>query len=103
MPSNACSASSNTTAESPLDMRKKPLITWGCHLPQCFYGYDETSTEPSELRHSQKYRGGFRTQDGVEAFCVIRSYLASLHKQGENPFYALTKTFQGSPHQPRFS
>jgi len=50
MPSNACSASSSTTAESPLDMRKKPLITWGCcHLPQCFYGYDETSTEPRQI------------------------------------------------------
>jgi len=51
----------------------------------------------------QKISGGFRTQNGAEAFCVIRSYLASLHKQGENLFQALTKTFQGNPPQPRFS
>ncbi|OGT20176.1 MAG: hypothetical protein A2342_09830 [Gallionellales bacterium RIFOXYB12_FULL_54_9] len=51
----------------------------------------------------QKISGGFRTQNGAEAFCVIRSYLASLHKQGESLFHALTKTFQGNPPQPRFS
>lgn len=37
--SNACPASSNTTAGLPLVMRKKPLIAWGCcHFPRRFYG-----------------------------------------------------------------
>jgi len=46
--SNACSASSSTTVELPLDTRKRLLITWGCcHFPRYFYGSDETSTEPS--------------------------------------------------------
>jgi transposase len=50
----------------------------------------------------QKVSGGFRTAGGLETFCTIRSYLATLHKQGTNLFHALTLTFQGSPPQPRF-
>jgi transposase len=51
----------------------------------------------------QKISGGFRTQNGAETFCTIRSYLATLHKQGANLFHALTLTFQGQPPQPRFA
>jgi len=51
----------------------------------------------------QKISGGFRTQAGLETFCTIRSYLATLHKQGANLFQALTLTFQGSVPQPRFA
>lgn len=50
----------------------------------------------------QKISGGFRTAAGLETFCTIRSYLATLHKQGDNLFHALTLTFQGFPPQPRF-
>jgi len=51
----------------------------------------------------QKISGGFRTQAGLETFCTIRSYLATLHKQGANLFLALTLTFQGHTPQPRFA
>ena len=51
----------------------------------------------------QKISGGFRTAAGLETFCTIRSYLATLHKQGDNLFHALTLTFQGNPPQPRFA
>jgi transposase len=51
----------------------------------------------------QKVSGGFRTPAGLDTFCTIRSYLATLHKQGANLFHALTLTFQGSPPQPRFA
>lgn len=51
----------------------------------------------------QKISGGFRTKAGLDTFCTIRSYLATLHKQGTNVFHALTLTFQGSPPQPRFA
>jgi transposase len=50
----------------------------------------------------QKIAGGFRTPDGLAAFCTIRSYLATLQKQGANPFHALVLTFQGRPPQPKF-
>ncbi|MDO8812452.1 MAG: IS66 family transposase [Gallionella sp.] len=51
----------------------------------------------------QKISGGFRTLSGLDTFCTIRSYLATLHKQGDNLFHALTRAFQGSPPQPRFA
>lgn len=50
----------------------------------------------------QKISGGFRTVSGLDTFCMIRSYPATLHKQPVNLFSALTLTFQGSPPQPRF-
>ena len=51
----------------------------------------------------QKVSDGFRTPGGLETFCTLRSYLATLHKQGVNLFHALTLTFQGTPPQPRFA
>lgn len=51
----------------------------------------------------QKISGGFRTEEGLKTFCTIRSYLATLHKQGESLFTSLTLTFQGSPPLPRFA
>ena len=51
----------------------------------------------------QKISGGFRTKNGADNFCTIRSYLATLHKQGDNLFLALTSTFQGQTPQPRFA
>jgi transposase len=51
----------------------------------------------------QKISGGFRTQNGADTFCTIRSYLATMHKQGHNLFHALTLTFQGQTPQPRFA
>ncbi len=33
----------------------------------------------------QKVAGGFRTPGGLDAFCTIRAYLATLHKQGTIP------------------
>lgn len=51
----------------------------------------------------QKISGGFRTLTGLETFCTVRSYLATLNKQGTNLFHALTAAFQGSVPQPRFA
>lgn len=41
----------------------------------------------------QKISGGFRTTDGFEAFCIIRSYLATLRKQGRSLFSTLSSSF----------
>ena len=48
----------------------------------------------------QKTSGCFRTVTGAESFCTIRSYLATLRKQGRNVFHALTIAFQGHPPNP---
>jgi transposase len=51
----------------------------------------------------QKVSGGFRTQAGLETFCTLRSYLATLNKQGFNLFHALTSSFQGNTIMPRLA
>ncbi len=51
----------------------------------------------------QKISGCFRTKNGADTFCTLRSYLATMHKQGANLFHALTLTFQGNPPQPCFA
>ena len=51
----------------------------------------------------QKISGGFRTKNGADTFCTIRSYLATMHKQRANLFHALILTFQGQTPQPRFA
>ena len=50
----------------------------------------------------QKISGCFRTMPGLEDFCTIRSYLATLQKQGANIFDALVQAFQGNRVAPSF-
>jgi len=50
----------------------------------------------------QKISGCFRTIEGAHTYCVIRSYVATLHKQGANVFDALVSTFEGKVPQPNF-
>ena len=50
----------------------------------------------------QKVSGCFRTLQGAQTYCVIRSYCATMHKQGANIFEALVATFKGAPLQPSF-
>lgn len=50
----------------------------------------------------QKVSGCFRTPQGAQTYCVIRSYAATMHKQGANIFDSLVAAFKGAPPQPRF-
>ncbi len=43
----------------------------------------------------QKISGCFRTLNGAQNFCTIRSYLDTMHKQGHNLFEVLRLTFMG--------
>ena len=45
----------------------------------------------------QKISGTFRSATGVTAFCHIRSYLSTMHKQGHPMLAALTAVFHGQP------
>jgi transposase len=51
----------------------------------------------------QKISGCFRTTEGADTFCIIRTYLATMHKQGADLFDALLHTFAGSAPQPSFA
>lgn len=41
--------------------------------------------------------------EGLQIFCTIRSYLATLHKQGENIIDVLIQAFRGCVTSPRFA
>lgn len=43
----------------------------------------------------QKVSGCFRTAEGAHTYCVIRSYVATMQKQGGDVFAALVSTFKG--------
>jgi transposase len=49
------------------------------------------------VKLQQKIGGCFRTAEGAEAFCRIRSYLSSARKQGHSPLTALEQAFAGKP------
>ena len=51
----------------------------------------------------QKVSGCFRTLQGAQTYCVIRSYCATMQKQGANIFESLVTTFKGAPPQPCFA
>lgn len=50
----------------------------------------------------QKVSGCFRTLQGVKTYCVIRTYCATLQKQGANIFDSLVAAFKGATPQPNF-
>ena len=45
----------------------------------------------------QKVAGTFRSETGATAYCRLRSYLATMRKQGRGMLNALTAVFEGSP------
>ncbi|GAC1374314.1 MAG: hypothetical protein NVS2B12_31430 [Ktedonobacteraceae bacterium] len=49
------------------------------------------------IKVQQKISGTFRSEAGATAFCAIRSYLATMRKQGRSMLDALAAVFQGSP------
>ncbi len=49
------------------------------------------------LKLQQKIAGCFRTTEGVNAFCRVRSYLSSARKQGESLLTALESALKGKP------
>jgi len=49
------------------------------------------------LKVQQKISGTFRAEDGATAFCVIRSYLSTMRKQGRSMLDSLAAVFAGSP------
>ena len=52
------------------------------------------------LKVQQKISGGFRTQEGAEAFCRVRSYISTLRKQGRHVLTTLQHVFAGNVPSP---
>ena len=52
------------------------------------------------IKVKQKISGSFRTQNGAEIFCAIRSYISTVRKQGGNVIQAIYDAFNGQPFIP---
>ena len=52
------------------------------------------------VKVKQKISGAFRTQDGAQTFCAIRSYISTVRKQGGNVITALHDALIGQPFIP---
>ena len=63
--------------------------------PQVTFTNNEAEREVRMPKVKLKVAGSFRTPWGVQAFCITRSYLSTLKKQGRELLPSLEATFNG--------
>lgn len=65
-------------------------------------GFDNNEAERQVrmVKVQQKISGGFRTKAGATAWLAVRSYLATVMKNGENPLGALQRLMVADPWMP---
>jgi hypothetical protein len=60
----------------------------------------EAERQVRMVKVQQKISGGFRTKAGATAWLAVRSYLATVMKNGENPLGALRRLMVADPWMP---
>ena len=55
------------------------------------------------VKLKQKISGSFRSQDGAQTFCTIRSYISTARKNGQRIIDAISDAFSGQPFSPFFT
>jgi transposase len=59
------------------------------------FTYNQGENDLRMTKMQQKISGCFRSMEGAEIFCWVRSYLSTCRKQGMTATPALTLLFQG--------
>jgi transposase len=82
-----------------LDKQREQVLRFLTDLRVSFHN-NQAERDLRMVKLQQKISGCWRSQDGAETFCSIRSYISTARKQGQNVIDVLRLAFQDIPWRP---